>query len=47
MGDMGEATQVQTTILLTTHRRKVFFDVGVPREQEKFLKNTPEGVHPQ
>ena len=44
---MWEATQVQTTIMLTTHSGKVFFDIAVPRKQAKFLKNTPEGVHPQ
>ena len=33
--DMGETTQVQTTILLTTHRRKVFLDKGVPQKQAK------------
>ena len=41
---MGEATEEQTTILLTTHRRKVFLDIVVPRKQAKFLKNTSEGV---
>ena len=33
--DMGETAQVQTTILLTTHRRKVFLDKGVPQKQAK------------
>ena len=33
-------------ILLATHRRKVFTDIGVPRKQAKFLQNTFEGVHP-
>ena len=38
-GDMGEATQEQTTILLTTHRKKVFLEKGVPRKQAKSWKN--------
>ena len=32
--------------LLTTHRRKVFLDIAVPRKQVKFLKNTSERVYP-
>ena len=32
---MGEATQEQTTILLTTHGKKVFLEKGVPRKQAK------------
>ena len=42
-----EVTQEQTTIQLTTHRRKMFLDTGVPRKQAKFLKNASEGVNPQ
>ena len=34
-GDIGEATEEQTTILLTTHRRKMFLDIFVPQKQEK------------
>ena len=32
-------------ILLPTHRRKVFLDMGIPRKQAKFLENTSERVH--
>ena len=42
---MREATWEKPTIRLTTHRRKVFLELGVPRKQAKFLKNTSEGVH--
>ena len=45
-GDIGETTQEKTIIQLTTHRRKVFLEKGVPRKQAKSLKKTPEGVHP-
>ena len=44
---MGDAVQEQTTILRTAHKRKVFLNIGVPRKQEKSLKNTSEGVHPK
>ena len=43
--DMGEAIQVQATILITTRRRQVFLDIGVPRKQAKSLKNISEGVN--
>ena len=42
---MGEAIQVQATILITTRRRQVFLDIGVPRKQAKSLKNISEGVN--
>ena len=42
----GEVTKEKTTIKLTTHRRKMFLDTGVPRKQAKFLKNASEGVNP-
>ena len=38
MRDIVETTEQQTTILLTTHRRKVFLDIFVPQKQEKVLQ---------